>query len=213
MSITYPLSMPGAPGPRNFKMTPVNLVGENLSPFTGTAEEQQWQGEWWEIEFGLPMLTRSQAMPWIAFLESLRGKYGTFLAGDPLGAAPRGAFNPINHNPVVRITGGVAAGAFTIPTGGWLGNISGMLLPGDYLQITAPGSPQRLYRNLTSADTDSTGHMTLDVFPRVREAIPDQTEIILINTMGTFRLLQNQNGWGVDQTRMHTIDFKAREAL
>jgi len=185
-----------------------NLVAENISPFTGTAEEQQWPGEWWELEFSLPVMTRAQAAPWIAFINALRGKLGTFLMGDPSCPAPQGS---APGNPVAGAPN--AAGSIVLNSSGWTPSQSGILLPGDYVQVQAAGAPQRLYQNLTLAGSGPGGNSALDIYPALRESLVAGTPIVLIRPAGTFRLTTNRDGFSVDYTNLFTIDLKAREAL
>jgi len=108
-------------------------VGMSQSPFTGSQQVYEWPGEWWEAEFTLPPMSRTQAEQWIAFLTALRGSYGTFIIGDPAGKTPMGsvATQP-GEQPQ---TWANSSGSLTLSTLRWASLSSGLLLPGDYLQI------------------------------------------------------------------------------
>ena len=98
MSIIFPLDPPTSPGPRKFKLSGNNLVGVTESPFTFEAQIQQWGGERWELEVGLPPMLHDEAEQWVAFLLALRGQVGTFLMGDPMNQSPSGT---ASGNPLV----------------------------------------------------------------------------------------------------------------
>jgi hypothetical protein len=90
MAIVYPLSAPS--NTSDLKLMPNNIVGESVSPFTGSQQIFENPGEWWEAEFAVPPLyTRANAVPWLALLGALRGKSGSFYLGDPAAPAPLGA--------------------------------------------------------------------------------------------------------------------------
>lgn len=208
--ITYPLSMPviASLGPRKITFGANNLISASVSPFTGSQQIVQWLGEWWEAEIGLPEMTLAQAEPWIAFLTALRGMLGTFYLGDPSRTAPQGV---ATGSPVVD--GAQASGGNQLVTSGWTANVNGILLPGDYIQV-GTGATQRLYKNLTQANSNSSGVATLDIFPVIRaEGVTNGEAIVTANPMGTFRLTGNWRSWQVDYTRLRTISFKAMEAI
>lgn len=92
MAITYPLTLPAAPGFTRSRLVPRTVVSSSASPFTGEQQVYRHQGEWWEFEAGLPPMRRAVAETWLAPLTSLHGKHGTFLFGDPDGKTPLGAF-------------------------------------------------------------------------------------------------------------------------
>ena len=150
-------------------------------------------------------MTRDQAEDWISFLVSLRGAVGSFYLGDPAGTVPQGV---ATGTPLVN--GAQVAMSRTLVTKGWTHSTTGILLAGDYLQV-GTGLQQRLYKNLTDADSDSSGNATLDIFPSLREGISDNQPITLTNCKGTFRLAGNERQWSVDYTRFYGIDFKCVE--
>jgi hypothetical protein len=208
MSITFPLSMPAAPSPRNVTLGANNIVSLAVSPFTGSSQIQEWQGEWWEAEIALPSMLRTVAEPWIAFLTALRGQSGSFLMGDPARKTPYGI---ATGTPLCN--GIQAGGSKTLVTDGWTANKTGILKAGDYLQI-GTGTTQRLYKNLTDANSDSGGNATLDIFPRLRpEGVTDNEAIVTASPKGVFRLAGNWRQWQQDFTRAVTISFKAVENL
>lgn len=90
MTISYPLALPTHTGIRSVEMRATNAVAYGRSPFTFGGQAFAYSGQMWQADITLPPMKRADAEQWIAWLMSLRGQYGTFLMGDPLGATPRG---------------------------------------------------------------------------------------------------------------------------
>lgn len=207
MAITFPLSLPATPGFKDVQLTTTNAVGVSTSPFTMESQVQEWPGEMWSLQASLPPMKRAAAEAWLAFLISLRGASGSFLIGDPNAGTPQGI---ATGTPLVN--GANAAGSKTLATKGWTASVTGILKAGDYLQI-GTGLTQRLFKNLTDADSDGSGHATLDLFPRLRESLADGAAITVINAKGVFRLASNSSQWSTNVARNYGISFKAVEAL
>ena len=142
----------------------------------------------------------------MAALTSLNGKQGTFLLGDPLGATPRGS---ASGSPVVD---GANQSGLTLDTRGWTANATGVLLPGDYIQI-GTGSGARLYKAMTQVDADGSGHATIDIWPNLRDSPTDGQSLILNDTVGQFRLTSNRTPWTIRPPGFYDIRFKAKEAI
>jgi hypothetical protein len=196
MSIAYPLSMPaGNPQAQSVVLTMNYAVAQSVSPFTSQEQVYEHLGTWWELDVNLPPMNRASAEKWIAFLGSLHGRAGTFLAGDPAATAPQG--NP---------------SAFTVNGAGQTGNslivnLTGTLKAGDYFSIGS-GATQRLYKNLT----DLTGAGTLDIFPRLRESPANSAPCTTASATGVFRLVSNAIPYSIDSAFFYGVSFKAREA-
>jgi hypothetical protein len=211
LAITYPLTPPAIAGigPQDFTMTEDNVVGETESPFTLGQQIQQWAGQRLQLEMTLPPMLYAQAEQWIAFLGSLMGKYGTFLMGDYNRPTPQGA---MSGAPLA--SGSNPPGLNVINLRGATPSVSNWAVAGDYLQLQAPGAPQRIYKILQSQASDSGGNVNgLAVFPNIRETVPDGTVIVVSNCKGTFRLVENSVSWKVDKNKVYSISFKAKEAI
>jgi hypothetical protein len=76
----------------------------------------------------------------------------------------------------------------------------------------SPGA-KRLYKVMVDANSDSNGNVTFDVFPRLREDVPDSTVIVTASPRGTFRLAGNQQEWDIDSAKVYGISFQAVEAI
>lgn len=205
MTITYPLTMPAVPQyPGAVTLGMADVIGVSSSGFTLQQEVQKFTGQMWTAQFSLNLLTRAKAGPWIAFLAALKGQYGTFLLGDPIGA-----MNGVGGgSPVVN--GSNAARSSTLAIRGLSTGITGIFKAGDYLQIT--GARQRLYMVLTDANGDVNGHATVDVWPDLRDTYADGTPIVTASPQGTFRLADNKRGWQETVGGYYSISFSAVEA-
>lgn len=209
MGLNYPLTPPAIAGigPQDFSMEMVNVVGETESPFTLSQQEQQWPGQRFELEMNLPPLTTSQAEQWISFLGALFGKLGTFLMGDYNRPTPQGLMNgaPVTNGTQLN-------GLNVLNIRGATAGVTNWAIAGDYVQITSPGNPQRLYKILQNASTDGSGDATLQIFPNIRETLVDGITIVTRNCAGTFRLQANSAKWKTDKNQIYAVSFKAKEA-
>ena len=91
MTISYPLAMPVHTGIAGVSFRMVNTTALSESPFTGKQQLQAYARQRWEADITLPSMLRADAEEWTAWLSSLRGRYGTFLLGDPMGIDARGS--------------------------------------------------------------------------------------------------------------------------
>lgn len=190
------VALPASPGFRTLEFEFNESVAVSKSVFTGQVQTQRWPGaDYLSGTFSLPPLTQAQADEWISALMLLRGPLNAFQIGDPLKKSPRG--NP-KGAPVVN--GVVTATSNSITTRGWQASRIGVLQPGDYVQVG-----YRLYRSLVRVDTDASGDATFPVFPSVREDMADGVTIGLSKTKGLFRLVNNQNKWSTDYTRLSAL--------
>ena len=190
------------PAPASIDFTLQDLVASVDNPFTGQQQFQDWQTSYIEASVSMPPLTATQAPAWIAFLMSLRGRLNVFQMGDPLRTRPRGTGA---GTPLVDRSG---QAGYSLATKGWTAGASGVLLPGDWLQIG-----YRLYANLAIANADGSGHATLAIWPQLREAPADSDAITLNNTRGLFRLKTNARKFSEVTNRTFGIQFDVREAL
>jgi hypothetical protein len=199
------IPMPSSPAPKQIDFAATDAVGMTQSSFTGQSQIQQFPGaDFWSWNVSLPAMSRRQACMWIAFLMAHRGKANVFQLGDPLGRLPMGS---ASGTPV--LDGVQAAMATTITTRGWTANATGVLLPGDYLQI---GYRLHQVAQATNVDADANGKASIEIWPSLREAVADGTSIITTGTTGLFRLADNRREWSVNTGRLYGLSFKVIEA-
>ena len=194
MAISYPISLPTSIGIANISLGAENAVAVSSSPFTYRQQVIQHPGQRWTATVSIPPVRREFAEPWVAFLLALRGQVGTFLLGDPAGAAPRGTATS------ATITGTTGASSVSV-------TMTGTLLAGDYIQLGS-GSDATLHKVVQ----DQNGNGTLEIWPAIRK---DRTAVAatLTSAKGLFRLATNQQNWSINESSVYGISFDAVEAL
>ena len=207
MAIIYPLIIPGSIGPMEANLKKFDAVGEFIGPFDGSAQQQQWPDQHWELDLVWPEMNWAQFAALDAFAGALHGKWGSFLWGPPLAAAPRG--NGLTAGSPVCV-GTDASRSNLLSTQGWTPNQRGLLLPGDFLQVQL-----RLYQYLGSDPlaSDGAGNASLEIFPSLREAPAAGWPVVLLNPAGTFRLAENLRQAPAKRNKTFTFQIKCREAI
>lgn len=213
MTISYPLAFPTVTGITTLGMSPRAVVASLPSPFTLEEEVQVWDGARWEIEIQVsPVVGREDAGPWMGFLAALNGREGKFLFGDPLAALPLGS---AGGTPVVNTVGSPTLNtrrSRTLYTRGWPGMAANVLKTGDFFQLYS-GASRRLHMNVTDASSDSSGDAVLDVWPPLREDVPDGTAITVNAPQGVFRMSTNSPRWNISGSIEHGFAIPATEVI
>jgi len=204
MTISYPLTIPSAPGMKRMRHKPQFAVASNQSPWTYQEEFFEHLGQRWVVEVELAAMKRVEAEQWIAFGLALNGTYGTFLMGDPSGTATQGTST---GTPLVNGAGQLRSK--TLVTDGWTPSTL-VLKAGDYIQL-GTGSTTELHRVLADATSSAGGAVTLDIFPRIRTSLADNASIVVSNTKGIWRLSKPLE-WDMENV-MYGISFEAVEAI
>lgn len=194
MAISYPLSLPTSIGIASITFGAENAVAISSSPFTYAQQVVQHPGQRWTASVSLPPLRRDLMEPWVAFLLSLKGQYGTFLLGDPNAKSPRGTATS------ATLTGSAGSESPTI-------TMTGTLLAGDYIQLGS-SSTSTLHKVLV----DRSGTGTLEIWPKLRSSVTGAT-VTLTNTVGKFRLARNVQQWEINNMSNYGINFDCVEAL
>ncbi len=206
MAITYPLTLPSHTGIRNITLRAVNTVGLTQSPFTYAQQAVAHSGQRWEVDVTLPAMNRADAEQWVAFLISLRGRFGTFTLGDPVGASPRGS---AGGTPLVN---GASQIGGTLNIDGCTASQTGWLKAGDYIQLGTAGSAT-LHKVLADVDSNGSGEVAVDIWPYIRTAPSDNATVVVTNTIGRFRLASDEQNWSIRETALYGITFGGVEAI
>ncbi len=194
MAISYPLSLPTNIGMASIELRAKNTVAVSSSPFTYKQTVYAYDGQMWEADVTLPPMNRDDAESWIAFLMSLKGRYGTFLLNDPSATSVRGTATS------ATITGSAGDSSVTV-------TMSGTLKAGDYLQLGS-GNDSTLHKVLA----DKSGSGTLEIWPKLRKARSSVTAD-LTSAKGLFRLSSNETAWSVNDASFYGISFGATEVV
>ena len=199
MAISYPVALPTHTGIAQIELRAVNAVAYSQSPFTFAGQAHAYQGQMWQADVSLPPMHTADAEQWLGFLLSLRGRFGTFLLGDPLRTSLRGTAT------AATITG--SAGDNTVSATVTAGQT---LLAGDYIQLGS-GSTATLHKVLVNYT--GTGSATdLEIWPGLRVDRSSATAT-LTNTKGVFRLSSNEQAWSINEASIYGITFGAMEAI
>jgi hypothetical protein len=197
--ISYPLALPSHTGIAQIELRAINAVAYSQSPFTFSGQAHAYPGQMWQADVSLPPMKAVDAEQWLGFLLSLRGKFGTFLLGDPLRTSLRGTATS------ATITG--SAGDNTVSATVTAGQT---LLAGDYIQLGS-GSTATLHKVLVNY-TGTGSAADLEIWPALRM---DRSAIsaTLTNAKGVFRLNSNEQAWSINEASIYGITFGAMEAI
>lgn len=217
MAISYPLQLPStdpvtqtAIGPASITLIAKNAVSVTTSPFTFRQQIFKHPGEAWEASVSLPPMRREDAEPWVAFLVSLKGQFGTFLMGDPNGRTPRGSAATSPGTPVVDGAGQTGS---ELDIRGLPPSAIWYFREGDYLQLGS-GSTATLHKVLRTRNVTVGGLISnLDIWPAIRTAPADGAAITVSNCVGRWRLKENISQWQINNISSYGITFDCIEAL
>lgn len=206
MAITYPLTLPTHTGLMNVNLRAVNTVAISTSPFTYKQQIHSHSGQRWEAEISLPPMRRANAEIWVSFLLSLKGPKGTFLLGDPICKTAQGN---LGGTPLVN---GADQTGDTLAIDGCSASVTDWVKAGDYIQLGS-GSSSTLHKVLQDADSNSTGEVSLDIWPSIRTAPADDAAVTTSNAVGLFRLASGIQDWSVNNIEVYGITFACVEAI
>lgn len=201
--IGYPLTIPLTTTTRESAVNLIasSVIGISQSPYTFTSQVFDHDTDSWQLKVSINPLTREEAQPWIAFLTALRGRRGTFMFGPAILREPLGTGGGV---PVLT---GTPEARRTITTSGWTQN-STVLKAGDLFQLD-----DRLYMSLLDVNSDSSGHATIEVFPKIRASHASGTSLILNDPKGIFRLTSNVVPVvDCSESGLFNVNFEAEEA-
>lgn len=206
MAVPPLLNLPNSSCMASIVMGLTRVVGISASPFTLEEQSYKWQGEIWTIDFVMPPMKPNIAREWQAFGLKLKGQYGRFLIGDPLGKEPKGV---ATGTPLVK---GINQTGNTLVTDGWSPNVQGILLAGDYIQLGS-GASSKLHMVTEDANSDSSGNANLSIEPALRASPADNSSVIINNPMGVFRLTSNSWSWQASPGPIYRMSFQAQEVI
>lgn len=203
---TFPLDLPAFLNASRVSLRLNRSVGETENPFTLKTWGFEWDGARWEAEVSLNPMEPEEAALWKAFFLKLRGKRGTFLMGDPLGALPTG-----NVSGTVLVDGALQAGLIlnvkNLPV-----SVADVFKIGDYIQLSS-GDTSRLHMIVENASSDGFGKTSLAIEPALRSSPADNDVVTYTNPRGVFSLASNSTGWDINYPWRHTFTFPCKESF
>jgi hypothetical protein len=113
---------------------------------------------------------------------------------------------------VPSVSGNQSANSDTLVITGFSPSVSGVFLAGDYIQLGSASSAQ-LYQVLQDASSNSSGEITLDIWPNLRTNVVDGAPVVVDSPKGIFRLANNISSWSINNFSAYGITFEAVEAL
>ncbi len=198
------LTMPASPGFKGVRFGLIANSRTHKSPITRSAQTLELAGATWMGTYELPPIRGDSvnAALWSTFFAELLGEAGRFYGFDPKRKTPRGSNL---GTPLVK--GGSQVGKF-ITTDGWDVNETGLLLPGDYIEIFAE------YKKVTaSVDSDGSGNATINFVPPIRNSPADDSAVVTTDKKSIMKLPNDDAGMWEEDIIMHGFSFSAEEVF
>lgn len=202
MTISFPVTLPTSPAPRNITMRPNSTVGVNRSPFTAERQVQVHQGEWWEAEIQYaPLESRAIAEDLLGALLALNGREGTLLV-PAYPKTPRGTWTG-----TPTVDGGGQTGKTLDITGA---GANATVKRGDWFQLGTGGSVS-LHKVTADVTLNINGSGELDFWPRLRSSPAGGAAVTITNPVGLFELQPFE--WSLEVALIYGLSISLREAF
>ena len=202
---SYPLTLPTITGIKQQTFGLTRAISVTQSPFTYQEQVYQHEGEKWTGMYTLPPMLKNHAAIWISFLIKLRGRRGTFKAGDQDRKTIQGATVG-----TVLVNGASQTGN-AINVDGLGTSVTGAFKAGDYITIQ-----DYLYVITEDVNSNGSGEATLYIEPKLRsgiQAIADDAVVTYTNTYTLMRLDDNKQNWTTDHVSKYGLAFSFAESL
>ncbi len=163
------------------------------SPLNFATQTLELPGSLWTASYTLPLMTADTAAEWQAFLLELMGASGSFFAFDPLRKVPRGIYSSGSDTPLCDAASQTGK---ALTTDGWRNNGTGLLLKGDYFEVTA-ATKKELHMITADVNSDGSGLATLNFVPPLQSSPDNNAVIVVTDPLVEMRLIDdNQGTWG-----------------
>ena len=182
------------------------------SPFGGSTQTHDYGYAKWVATITLAPMRREHAAEWCAFIVNLRGRFGTFLMGDPDYRQARGAFGGTGANLTQYLGVGaqITENEIDYQYTGILSGVYG-LKAGDYIS-TGSGLTTRMYM-VRQDSYASTGFGTMFIEPYVKTSISNGSAIEYDNPKCLFRMDSDEAVWDTDHVSKYGFTFSCTEAF
>lgn len=198
MAVTL-ITMPTTPAFRSSNWGIKRAVAVSESPFTGSANVQEYGMAKWYATLSLPPMKREQAVEWQAFFLKCHGRNNIFLLGDPDAKTQRGTTN-------VSTTSGT--GAIGDTSINMTLTAGGTLKVGDYIQFST-GTASRLHM----VTTLRTGSGAVAFEPPLKVAVASSQAVVRSGAKGVFRMDSNELTWSSDEISTYGVTFSCSEVV
>ncbi len=181
MAISYPRTLPTS-GSIKTNRGPVIVFNVDTleSPVSQQASHDLRTGHRWEGMYVIAPMLALTAREWKAWFSSMQGPVKTFFAFDPDNRTPAGIADTGSDTPLV--SGGSQTGN-TVLTKGWRNTGTGLLLPGDHIQVDS-----ELKEVTETFSSDGSGNGTISFEPAFHVSPAADAAIVFENPVGIFRL-------------------------
>ena len=199
MAITFPRTLPAAPGIKSNTFALVFNIDEFVSPISRQSTFDKRQGHRWEGLFVFPPMLEGTAREWKAWFASMEGQTKTFFAFDPDIRTPLGIADTGSDTPLVK---GASQTGTSVTTDAWRNSGTNLLSPGDHVQI---GTELKIVTE--QVDSDGAGNATINFEPAFHVPPADNAAIVFENPKGIFRLDEPSVPWESDEFGVHNFSF------
>ena len=199
MPITYPIQMPiktdGSTIIESYSLRMNEKIGVTTSAFNFKQQFQDYNASRWELSIRTVPLFGDDARNMRGFLQSLRGRLGTFLVNIPQ--------NGGQHNPFA--------------------NMQNASIGDDHINVGNTSSTALTFDRGTYFSHDNYLYMAVEdrppsagdqvITPKLRTAISSLDTLYTTNPRGAFRLDNNDPEFAVGVTEGHTFSFTCHEVI
>lgn len=207
MTITFPVDIPL----EEFSEVEVQAVDLNTiqpSTFTGRERVQNFEGDYWKITLRYRNLNVVLGRQVSAFMQSLRGSFGTFVVRFPGYGSSLGQAGTIASSPLVD--GGSQNGNRVLNIKNAPVSLQDWLKAGDIIQVGAINRPH-WHTVLADVDTDAGGLAVIDVWPAIRVGTSDNDPVVTDEPLGLCRLTE-QTRTPIRPPVLYDITINCRES-
>lgn len=199
MTVTL-VTMPTSPAFKSSNWGIKRQVAVSESPFTGSANVQEYGMAKWYATLSLPPMKREQAVEWQAFFLKCHGRNNIFLLGDP------DAKSQLGNSTSATTSGTGAIGVTTINM--TLSGAGATIEVGDYIQFSS-GAAARLHM----VTTKRTGNGAVAFEPPLKAAVASAQTVVLAGSKGVFRMDSNELTWSSNEISTYGVSFSCSEVV